>query len=143
MVFTEVVVYFRECPNAGGACVGSPQSGISNDAANPRPIRCAAQHFQFSEQYRYNYPGSVGGPVKIVLNWTGRLPSDAINSDPQVVPEETVGPGGSASHIAGPPSWDDTATESIATGTGFVQFNLSTQPTQGGASSQRFYYMCH
>jgi serine/threonine protein kinase len=144
LVITDAVVYYRKCVGAG-SCSGNLQSGASHaDITRTVMIDCAAEHFEFAEQYRYYYPGSVGSPQKITLDWFGELPQPpgGSNNGPQRQDEETVGPGSSGTHSAGGSKpWSDTAMVGLH-GTGIVRFILSWQPTPGGAPSQLFYYTC-
>jgi hypothetical protein len=105
---------------------------------------CSAQHFEFVEQYSYSYPGSVGSPLTINLNWNGALPSPpgGANNGPQQT-EETIGPGSNGQHVASTQDdipWSDTATNGKK-GSGYVYFNLSW-PGGPGTSSTPFYYQC-
>jgi hypothetical protein len=125
-------------------CSGNLQSGAAHaDITRTVMIDCAAEHFEFAEQYTYNYPGSVGSPLKITLNWFGELPQPpGGTNDGPLRTEETLGPGSRGTHYAGGSTpWPDTATVGLH-GTGIVRFMLSWQPTPGGAPSQLFYYTC-
>ena len=130
------------CTNPGGPCQGLHSGTGHQDAGSALAIKCSTQHFEFVEAYSYSYPGSVGGPLTIVLNWSGSLPGGDANNGPQQT-EETVGPGSRGTHPASlqdDPPWSDTATIGLR-GIGLVYFNLSWQ-TGLGAASQKFYYAC-
>jgi hypothetical protein len=143
LVITDAVVYYRKCGGAG-SCSGDLQSGAAHaDITRTVMIDCAAEHFEFAEQYRYTYPGSAGSPLKITLNWFVELPHPpGGTNDGPLRTEETVGPGSSGTHNArGSDPWPDTATAGLH-GTGIVRFILAWQPTPGGSPSQLFYHTC-
>ena len=131
-------------PRAGSSSTGNLQYGAAHaDSSHQVMIDCAAEHFEFAEQYRYTYPGSVGSPQKITLMWFGELPHPpGGTNDGPLRTEETLGPGSSGTHNAGGSTpWPDTATAGLH-GTGIVRFILSWQPAPGGAPSQLFYFTC-